>query len=310
MNLAYLHPRYWLTWLGIGLLRAIILLPWKVQMAIGHGIGLILFYLLKKRRLISCINLQLAFPKLDREQRAKLTKKHFISLAQSLFDSSLAWWGSDKRLHSLTTIEGSQYLSDAKKTNKGIVLLSAHFNSLEIGPRVIGMQTELHVMYRPHQNPLIDELVTQARTKQYGKAIAKDNMRGMIQSLKHGKLFWYAQDQKPPSNKYSIFSPFFNVATPTNTALSRIVKISNASVVPFFTVREKQGYKLIFLPALDNFPSDDLQADTDRINKIIESQIKQYPEQYLWAHQRFRDAPDGSNRYKSHRLLKECLIKS
>lgn len=300
MDTRFWHPRYWMAWLAIGILRVSILLPWKIQLKLGHAFGLLMFHLLKKRRFISCVNIELAFPELDKKQRQALVRQNFISLGKSLFESPLAWWGSRQRLERLKHVEGLEYLQAARGKNKGIVLLSAHTASLELGPRLLALYYPLQAIYRPHQNKLFDKVVKDARDKQYGKAIPRDNMRAMIRNLKEGNMIWYAQDQKPQNPKNRIFSPFFNVPTATNSALSKIVSLGDALVVPFFTFREDNGYKLIFLPALEEFPSDSLLNDATRINSIIESQIRSYPEQYLWAHKRFRDSPDGKNRYESY----------
>ncbi|HPY41833.1 MAG TPA: lysophospholipid acyltransferase family protein, partial [Thiolinea sp.] len=97
------------------------------------------------------------------------------------------------------------------------------------------------------------------------------------------------------------FVPFFGVEAATNTATSRIASLGRAKVVPFFTVRTDKGYLLRFLPALQDFPSESVHTDTARINQIIEQQVREFPEQYLWTHRRFKTSPDGSNRYLNHR---------
>ena len=76
--------------------------------------------------------------------------------------------------------------------------------------------------------------------------------------------------------------------------------MGDALVVPFFAFREDNGYKLVFLPALEPFPSNNLADDIAKINRIIEAQVRDYPEQYLWAHKRFRDSPEGNDRYKTY----------
>ena len=290
--MSYLHPRYWLVWMGLGLLRLITFLPWRVQMALGKGLGNLLYRLLKKRRRICCINLELAFPKLTPIEREQLNRQHFVSLAQGFFEAAMSWWASEKMLQPLMKTEGEEYLTRALNDNKNIILLSAHFTSLELGGRLLTLlkpEIPLHVVYRPHQNKLIESQVAKVRTQRYGKAIPKLQVREMIKSLKAGFPLWYAQDQSY-LGKNSVVVPFFGVPTATNSATSRFANISGATVIPFFTVRSKDNthYLLRFLPPLDNFPSDDIEADTLRINQLIESQVKEFPAQYLWTHKRFK----------------------
>lgn len=292
----FLHPRYWLTWLGLGVLWLIVKLPWSFQMALGKALGWLMYALLAKRRHICQVNIQLAFPELSALQQQQLVKAHFISLGQGLLETALSWWGNSERLQQQTVIEGLEHLQQAQHQG-GVVLLSAHFTSLELGGRLLAQFIPLHVVYRPHQNPVIEWRVARLRAKRYGKAIARDDIREMLRSLQQGNVVWYAQDQNF-GHKNSVFAPFFNVQAATNTATSRISRLGKASVVPFFTVRTASGYKLQFYPALENFPSADVLNDTIQINQVIESQVRWYPAQYLWTHRRFKDRPEGGNRYE------------
>ncbi len=294
-----LNPRYWLTWLGLGCLWLLVQLPWQVQMWLGKQLGLLLFKTLKRRRYICCVNLELAFPELSHEQRAKLSRKHFISMGQGLFETAMSWWGNEKRLSELAFLEGLEHLKNAHQQG-GVILLSAHFTSLELGGRLLAPYLPLHVVYRPHQNPVIEQQVAKIRSKRYGQAISRDQIRSMVQSLKQGFPVWYAQDQHF-DQKSSLFIPFFGIDAATNTATSRLASLGRAKVIPFFTVRQANGYLLRFLPALEDFPSESVHTDTARINQIIEQQVREFPEQYLWTHRRFKTSPDGSNRYLNHR---------
>ena len=175
MPLKYLHPRFWLIWLGIGLLRLIILFPWDWQMSIGKVLGKILYSAAPSRRKVSCINLCIAFPELSPDEISQLNKEHFISLGQSLIDSALSWWGSEAQIKKLTHIEG---LDNFQKNfgEKRIMLIGAHFTSMEIGGRIFASLAPLHAVYRPHQNELLEYIVAKKRTEQYGKTISKYNI--------------------------------------------------------------------------------------------------------------------------------------
>ncbi len=294
-----LHPRYWPTWLGMGVLWLVVQLPWRMQMGLGKGLGLLMFHTLQRRRYICCVNLELAFPELSPAERQALNRRHFISLGQGLLETALSWWGSEKELHQLAHLEGIEHLQQAH-AHGGVVLLSAHFTSLELGGRMLAPYLPLHVVYRPHQNPVIEQLVARLRAKRYGKAISRDHIRTMLHSLKQGHAVWYAQDQHF-DQKNSLYLPFFGVDAATNTATTRIAELGKAQVVPFFTVRTQTGYLLRFLPPLEDFPGESVHTDTARINQIIEQQVREFPEQYLWTHRRYKTSPEGGNRYQNHR---------
>jgi len=306
MPLHLFHPRFWLIWLGIALLRLIVLLPWGWQMSIGKGLGKLLYYASQSRRKVSCINLNIAFPQLPPKDITKLNKEHFVSLGQSLIDSALSWWGSDAQVEKLTHIEGLEYFKNAKNEGR-IMLVGAHFNSMEIFGRIFAAQTPLHVVYRPHQNDLLEYLVAKKRTEQYGKTISKYNIREMIKSIKNGYAAWYATDQNYRA-KGSILVPFFGVDAPTNPSTHRISKMMKAKVIPVFTMRlmgngtdKRKGYLVRFVPPLDKFPSDDEFKDVLRLNHILEEQIKEFPAQYLWSHKRYKHyATENKDFYKDY----------
>jgi len=300
----FLHPRYWPTWLGLAFLWLIAQLPWNVQMWLGKSLGLLMFHTLPRRRFISCANLELALPELTFAQRQQLNREHFISLGQGLLETALSWWGDGDKLAQCTRMEGFEHIQTAMQFG-GVVLLSAHFTSLELGGRLLARHIPLYVVYRPHQNPVIEWRVARLRSKRYGKAIPRDDIRDMLRSLQQGHVVWYAQDQNF-GHKNSVFAPFFGVQAATNTATTRISKIGKAQVIPFFTLRTETGYLLRFLPALENFPGDSILEDTIRINHIIEQQVREFPPQYLWTHRRFKDMPEGGNRYESYPKESSC----
>jgi len=305
MPLEFLHPRYWPTWLGILVLRLSVFLPWKSQMALGAGLGAILYKFLPSRRKISCINIEIAFPELSQKERERINRQHFVSLGQGLFEAGLGWWGSANKIKDLTHTEGMEHLEKALKDGS-VILLGAHFVSIEMGGRIVAQHMPIHGVYRPHQNKLIDYLVDLQRNKQYGKVIPKNNIRDMIKSLKSGFPVWYATDQNY-RKKGSILVPFFNVESPTNPGTSRLAKMTKAKVLPCISVRlnspseKRKGYLFRVLPPLENFPSDDVYTDTQRLNKIIEEQIQDFPSQYLWTHKRYKHyASEKKDFYKEY----------
>ncbi len=308
MDRKLLHPRYWSTWFGIALAWLLTKLPWCWQLAIGKQLGLLMFYVLRSRRKVCCINLELAFPELLPVARKQLVKEHFVSLGYGMVEMFYGWWGDVANIQHLIDVEGQEYLEQALNKEEGVILLSAHFTSLELGGRMLAFRmpdVDFNAVYRTHKNAALDKLVTRLRTKQFGQTISKNNIREMIRCLKKGSTIWYAQDQKY-SGKGSLILPFFGIDAATNPGTSRIAKMTKATVIPFFTTRKKaknskeEGrYNLHFLPPIADFPSADMMADTMKINQLIETQVRAFPEQYLWTHQRYKTS--------THNIYKDYL---
>ncbi len=286
-------PRYWPTALGLGGLRLMIRLPVTWQQAIGRRLGRWSGYFLKRRLHIGAVNLALCFPELSEAQRAALLRRQLESLGMGLFETALAWWGSPQRLAQISEVVGLEHLRQAQASGRGIVLLTAHFTLLEMGARLLSAHFQFHAMYRPQPNQLFHELMDQIHQQHSGlPTITQNDIRATVRALKRGHAVWYAPDHD--YGRQSVFVPFFGVSALTITATSRLVRMSDALVLPYYPQRLADGrYRVTLLPPLDNFPSGDEVADTARINTLLEDCIRQAPEQYLWLHRRFKHRPPG-----------------
>lgn len=253
-----------------------------------------MYRLARRRRHITQRNIALCFPELDTTAQQTLVRKTFHSAGVSMMETGLAWWGRDSVLSKRVQIEGLEHLQQASAQGKGVLLLGAHFTSLEISGRLLARFHPCAAMYRKHDNPLFEAITKHSRETHLEKIISRRDMRGMVRALRKGTVVWYATDQDfGPRN--SVFAPFFDVQTASLVMTSKLARLSGAPVVPFFSQRldDDSGYKLILLPALTDFPSGDDIADATRINAIIEQQVRKAPDQYLWLHRRFKTRPPG-----------------
>lgn len=293
----YLHPRYWSLWLGLGIMRLMALLPYRLQMAIGSGIGWLMYKFLKERRTFGEINLKMCFPNLSDQERQQLLRDHFDALGKGMIETTIAWWTSDRRLKKRHSITGLEHYDAAIKQGKGVILLGAHFTTLEIGIRLLALHRTFRGMYRQHDNPLFDDIQRHRRESYVEVAHERRDVRGTLRSLKQKHAIWYAPDQDY-GPKHSVFAPFFGVPAAMITATARLSKLSGAPVVPFFQTRREDGsgYDLKLLPPLKDFPSGDDVKDATAINQVIEEEIRLQPAQYLWVHRRFKTQPEGLKR--------------
>ncbi|GAB3678606.1 lipid A biosynthesis lauroyl acyltransferase [Salinisphaera aquimarina] len=281
-------------------------LPYRLQMALGRGLGNIAYYAIPERRRVARINLRMAYPDLDDAARERLLRAHFRSVGMGALETGICWWGTTAKIERLAHIEGYEHLEQAAMRGRGIILLSAHFTSLELGVRMakrplLELGYETTAMYKPPHDPVVDHVMRSRREAHIGGAsIADDDVKGLLAALKRRDAVWYAGDQKG-GRRMSAVVDFFGHPARTHTAISRMTKISQASVVPFFTLRraDGRGYRLVIKPPLTDFPSGDDAADAARINSLIESVVAEDPAQYFWLHQRFKRK--GHNPYKRTR---------
>jgi KDO2-lipid IV(A) lauroyltransferase len=277
----------------MGLLRVSCLLPYPVLVRLGRSLGQLALPLARQRAGIARTNIARCLPESNEAEREQILRKNFVSLGISLFEVPLAWWARGQRLEKLAEIEGLENLRDAAAAGKGVLLLSAHFTCLEIGGRLLARQFPFHALYRPSANPVVDYLMAKGRLRTCEKIIPRDAPKEIIRSLRGGNAVWYAPDQNTQRKK-AVFAKFFGHAASTTPATHKLAALTGARVVPFKVVRktDNSGYKLTLEPALDDFPTDDVQADTQRINDIIERWVREAPDQYLWIHRRFRTRPN------------------
>ncbi|MEJ2692984.1 MAG: LpxL/LpxP family Kdo(2)-lipid IV(A) lauroyl/palmitoleoyl acyltransferase [Candidatus Thiodiazotropha sp.] len=293
--------QFWPTHLGLGLLWLVCRgLPYAAIVALGRRLGRLVQRASERRRKIAETNLALCLPQLSESERAELLRRHFESLGIGLLTTGMAWWSSDRRLRRLVDIEGLEHLQQATAQGKGAILLSGHFSDLEMSGRLLSLFHPFAVMYRPHENPVIEKAFRRNRELRFSAAIPRGEARQVIKALKQNQAVWYAPDQSY-SDPNSTLAPFFGVPASTNLGTSRLAKVSGAPVLPFFGYRlpGSQGYRLVILPPLEAFPSDDVAADTARINQVIESAVGQAPEQYFWVHRRFKNRPGLPDPYNT-----------
>jgi Kdo2-lipid IVA lauroyltransferase/acyltransferase len=296
---AYLHPRYWPSWLGLGILRIFEPLPHRLLYLLGRGVGLFFFLLPTSFKRIARRNIELCLPELDAARRARILREHFAGLGCALFETAMCWWSSDERIRRITSMKGMEHLEAAQATGRGVLLLSAHFNSIEISCRALAARLPLNIMYRPTKNLLIGEFVHSRRAVQTRRAIPRDDARTLIRALKDGEVVWYAPDQSF-RKKGAEMVRLFGIPAATNTATSRIAGMTRALVLPYFLERlPGGGYQGVIHPPLENFPTDDAVADSERFNRLVEAEVRRMPDQYLWIHRRFKGlTPDYPKYYE------------
>ncbi|KKO09801.1 hypothetical protein LCGC14_0033000 [marine sediment metagenome] len=303
-----LHPRYWPLWLGLGLLWLVIQLPYATILSIGRLLGWAMYHVMTERRMIAATNLQLCFPHFTEDRREQLLRDNFASNGIALFEMAMAWWWPRKRLAKLAHVEGLEHLQRAAAAGQGVLLMSLHFTTLEIGAALLGQKATIDGMYREHANSAFDFIQRKGRERHNADAIAveREDVRSMLKSMRSGRAIWYAPDQDY-GRKASIFVPLFGVQAATVTATGTFARLGKAQVIPFTQTRlpNAQGYRLTIHPPLNDFPAGDEQVDALRINQWIETAILEQPEQYMWVHRRFKTRPEGMARPYPKRLRRK-----
>ena len=289
-----LAPRQWLAWLGAGVLKLLVLLPQRFILHAGAAFGATIAPLLRERRHVVTHNLELCFPELDPVARDRLRTAVLRDMGTMLGEFALGWMASDRKLAKLRVrVDGLEHLQALREQGRGALLVGGHFSHLELCARLISRQLRIAGMYRRMDSDVFEFLVLRARLGYADTMFDKDELRATVKYMKRGGFIWYAPDQDM-RGKDNVFAPFFGIPASTITATHHLARLSGAAVVPFFHRRLPDGgYALRLEAPLADFPTDDVVADTARVNALIERMVREAPEQYLWAHKRFKTRPPG-----------------
>jgi len=296
-----LSPNTWLSWIGVGALSFVWLWPARLR----NGLAALLANAYHQRdsaqwRTVD-INLQACWPALDAVQRKQFYRAYLTAMLQTILLSPRLWWGSAKSIQQHTRFHGRERLEHAHANGQAVILLVSHTTALDVGMIAMAPDLPLHGIYKPFENPVIDWLVHRSRTRFGGNPVARgDGFRAMIKGLKTGGIMCYLSDEDLGA-KGSVFAPFFGHQKATLAMLSRIVRRTEAIVIPMATFYDADldRFDVHFLEPLADFPVDDEIENATRMNRAVEDTVRLNPEQYLWKMRLFRTCPDGgSSRYR------------
>ena len=269
-------------------------LPLPVLAWFARGLGKLLYYVGRSRRRVALKNLSLCFPELSAREHRRIARDHFCAFAQVVLEQCLLWWASDRRILSLIKLQGLEHWRAVK--SRPVIWLAPHFAGLDWAGLQLSVERPIASVYSKQKSELLNRLLLNSRNR-FNHAVLfsrQEGLRGVVKALRQNISFYYLPDLDF-GRRDTIFVPFFGVPAATVTGLSRIAQLTDALVLPVIPrqLPGGRGYEVTIYPAWENFPSDDVEADTRRMNAFIEDRVREMPEQYLWTHKRFKTRPEG-----------------
>ncbi|MCS4533967.1 lipid A biosynthesis lauroyl acyltransferase [Neisseria montereyensis] len=282
------------------ILYLIQLLPFGMIQKLADFIGILMYYTVSSRRKIGETNLRKCFPDWREEQRRTLLKRHFQHMAKLMLEYGVYWYSSAEKLREKVHYRDKHYLDDALAAGEKVILLYPHFTAFEMAVYTLNQDVPLTSMYSHQKNKALDKQILKGRHRYNNVFLIgrTEGLRAIIKQMRKSDApFLYLPDQDFGRND-SIFVNFFGIPTATIAGLSRIAAMTKARVIPAIPTREDDGtVTLRFYPAWENFPTNDSEADTQRMNDFIEARIREHPEQYFWLHKRFKTRPEGEESF-------------
>ena len=285
-----------LNYLGLATLGLLSLLPYRLIVLIGYGLGYIAARIPSKRSRVVKINLRLCFPELSTSSIDAIANEHWKLLGRSIAERSLIWLGSANAISKMIQLDSAVDLGDRKPR----ILVNMHFTGIEGSIVVSALAKErgwprTSGFFQRMKNPFFNERIFRWRNRFGGNAIDRQgNLLPLIRAIRKGNLIIIAPDLDL-GLKDSVFVPFFGIQTNTITAVSRLASITGAEVCMMVTTLEadRSRYRCKVTKPIDCFPSNDLVADTARLNSLFEAEIRQHIPEYYWVHKRFKNRPAG-----------------
>lgn len=276
------------------------LLPRRLARAFAIGLARAVYFLHVRLRQVGMRNLALAFPEKTPAERARILRGEFTSLGRQLAELCQFPRYTLENVKDVIVYDGLENYEQAYARKKGVLFLTAHFGGWELSAFSHSMYGHwMHVVMRPMDNVYLDRMIRHHRTMHGNKTVDKDDfVRGLLAAMKAGEVVGILMDTNmtPPQG---IFVDFFGIKACTASGLARIALRTDAAVVPTFTIwDEKLGkYRLRFDPAVELIRTSDIEADiaanTQMFTRIIEEYVRQYPDQWLWVHRRWKTRPEG-----------------
>ena len=276
------------------ILFAMLCVPLFVRKALFTSLFSLFYHLGAKNRLITLHNLRRSFPEKNAKEIVKIAKgvyRHFATVAAEFFDMPGI---TKENMHQWIEYEGLEHYEEAIAKGKGLLSIVAHFGNWELLPITVPMVAKpMHIVYRPLDNPAIDNMVEYVRTKNGNELIPKGGSgKRVMELLQENQIIGILSDQNVAAYE-GIFVDFFGRPACTGAGLAVMAMRSGAPVIAIFPARQKSGkYKAVVKPAIEavntgNYEAD-LKTNTQRFTKIIEEVVREYPEQWFWFHQRWK----------------------
>jgi Kdo2-lipid IVA lauroyltransferase/acyltransferase len=277
----------------LAVMRLLAGLPLSWVRAAGWLFGRSLHLVAARRRRIALTNWMLCFPGSSPAQAQRAIRDHFVHFAQAWLDRSWLWEGRPELVRRRLKLVGDL---DALKGDAPTVLFAPHFVGMDTGWTALTAHLDRKFcgIYARQLNVDIDRWMSQGRQR-FGEPhiVAKSaGLKALVSALRAGEPLYLLPDMDY-GRRDSIFVPFFGVQAATVPSLSRFARMARAQVVPVVARMTREGYEVTVHPPWTGFPTDDVAADTARMNRELEAFIRQMPEQYYWVHKRFKTRPEG-----------------
>ena len=269
---------------------------WATQ--IGRTIGLLYYYLVKKRREIALNNLQIAFGSdLTAAQYRQICKASFINVGKTCVEFLRFPKLNTENIWDQVTVEGRENLSTALEEGKGAIVFLAHFGNWELLSLVYGalIPDRAKAIAFPLKNDLLNTYLWRHREQLSLKLIPKNRaVRETLRALRNNEAIGFFADQNAGTE--GVFVNFLGKPASAARGPAVLALKTGAPLIFSLSIRQPSDQHHVYIsPAVHTESTGDFERDVERYTaqmlKQLETYIHKYPEQWLWLHNRWKTQP-------------------
>ena len=153
------------TALFLSILWLVNLLPFRWKLTLGKSLGKILYRISSSRVNVARVNISLCFPDMPDHQVDELVKQSFQNFGAGIIETAMSWWDDPKKIHAITEIQGQEYMEQALAEGKGVLLLGAHFSTLDLSGMMFAKYFKVHAVYREQTNRVLNYVMQRGRLR-------------------------------------------------------------------------------------------------------------------------------------------------
>ncbi|WP_075182007.1 lauroyl-Kdo(2)-lipid IV(A) myristoyltransferase [Pantoea sp. 1.19] len=282
---AFLHPRYWGAWLGLGAFAALAKVPPRLRDPLLGSLGRLAGKVARSARRRAQINLYYCLPERSEAEREAIIDAMFATAPQAMVMMAELGMGNAANIRQRVDWHGREIIDRLRAAQENVIFLVPHGWGVDIPAMLLASEGQkMAAMFHNQRNQLLDYAWNAVRRRFGGRMHARnDGIKPFIASVRQGYWGYYLPDQDHGA-EHSEFVDFFATYKATLPAVGRLMKVCRAKVVPLFPVYNSQTHRLeVYVrPPMDDLLTADDRHIARRMNEEVEVLVRPHPEQYTW----------------------------
>ena len=290
-----LHPKYWLTWIGILLLVIFGLMPAWFRDPLARLLAKLVMKIAKKPLSVARVNLTTCFPDKSSDEIEALIKDNVENFVMILLAQSELLVRSKANIIRRVNLHGFEHVTLAREAGQPVIFIMPHVWGIEYAGLRLNLELSMVSMAKAHRNGLFNWFNNRMRSSQGGNIYMREaGIRALLSELKNDNSFFYLPDEDLGPDK-SVFAPFLGTVKATLPVVGRLAQAGNAQVLPVKIGYDQKSrrYELTVMPAISPDEMQGKENEAIALNKAVEQVIQAYPEQYMWFLKVLKTRPEG-----------------